>query len=224
MNTPTKTIQRLLVTAVALSLSWPCAAEPRYQTRLDAKAIEEAYALGQRNDGVTADFVARYIGQSTEEGQDGLHRAEIELLTPFLQIVDRARDNSKGYSLEQAKLDYQTRGDSILIRISLMLPANYPAPNNSAQEACDNTELLPQNFWNNFAFIVKQHSKTVEARSVKNEPVYSAPSNDRPSRLDGANVTLEFDSKNIASEPLTVDIITPRCKTITATFDLAILR
>jgi|SRR5579871_3298624 len=224
MAIPSAPLKVLAVVTFVLSLSWSGGAKPRYQTRLDIKAIEEAYALGQRNDGVTADFVAPYISQSTQEGQDGLHRAEIELLTPFLQILDRARDNSKGYSLDQAKSEYQNRGDTILIRISLILPANYPAPDGSGVAACDNTALLPQNFWNNFAFIVKQNGKPIEARSAKNEPIYSAPSSDRPSRLDGANVLLDFDAKNIAREPLTVDVITPRCKTITATFDLAKLR
>jgi hypothetical protein len=80
-----------------------------YQTTLDSRTIGEAYVLGQRNDKVTADFVAPYISQVTQEGLDGLHRADIELLTPFLQIVDRSKDNSKGYSVEQAAADYRAR-------------------------------------------------------------------------------------------------------------------
>ena len=212
-----------LVGTLVLSLVAPERAVA-YQTSLDAKAIEAAYLLGERNDGTTADFMARYIWQATAEGADGLHRAEVELLTPFLQVMDRARDNSRGYSLEQAKTDYRTRGDSIVIRISLVLPANYPAPSGSATAPCDNTALLPQNFWKNFAFIVKQHGKRVEARSVKNEPIYSAASEDRPSRLDGAEVTLEFDAKSVASDTIAVEIVTPRCATLTATFDLARLR
>jgi len=207
-----------------LLLGWSYGTVYGYQGSLDAKAIEEAYSLGQRNDSATADFIERYVGQATAEGSDGLHRVEVQVLTPFLQVVDRARDNSRGYSLDQAKADYRARGDSVVIRISLVIPANYPAPSGSSTQPCDNTALLPQNFWNNFAFIVKQHDKRIEARSVKNEPVYSAPSKDTPSRLDGANINLEFDARSIASETITVDIITPHCKTITSTFDLASLR
>jgi hypothetical protein len=35
---------------------------------------------------------------------------------------------------------------------------------------------------------------------------------------------LEFKAGEVASEPLTVDILTPHCKTINAAFDLAALR
>lgn len=216
-------IRRVVVGAMILSLIAPDRALS-YQTSLDPKTIEAAYSLGQRNDRATADFLARYIWQATAEGANGLHRADVEVLTPFVQIVDRARDNSRGYSLEQATADYHTRGDSIVIRVSLVLPANYPAPTGSTVAPCDNNELLPQNFWKNFAFIVKQRGKRIEARSVRNEPIYSAASNDRPSRLDGADVFLEFDAKNVTSETIAVDIVTPRCATITATFDLARLQ
>jgi hypothetical protein len=96
-----------------------------YQTKLDSKAIEEAYMVGLRNDKATAEFVARYLKQVTEEGLDGLHRADIEILTPYLQIVDRARKPAKGYSLVQAEKDYRQHPDVVLIRIALILPANY---------------------------------------------------------------------------------------------------
>jgi hypothetical protein len=221
---PNASYRRIAIFALILLLIWPEQSVLGYKTSLDAKAVEEAYSLGQRNDATTADFISRYIGQATEEGVDGLHRAEVEVLTPFVQIVDRARNNSQGYSLEQARMDYRARGDSIVVKIMLVIPANYPASSGSAAEPCDNTALLPQNFWSNFAFTVKQRGKRIDARSVKNEPIYSAESKDRLSRLDGANVFLEFDAKNVLSEPITVDIVTPHCKTITTTFDLADLR
>src|SRR5580698_11675333 len=97
-----------------------------YEAKLDSAAIEEAYTIGQRNDKATAEFVAPYLKQVTEEGLDGLHQADIEVLTPYLQIVDRAIDSSKGYSLIQAVKDYHQRGDVVIIRVVLILPAHYP--------------------------------------------------------------------------------------------------
>jgi hypothetical protein len=196
-----------------------------YQTKLDPTAIEEAYSLGLRNDKVTAEFVAPYLKQVTEEGIDGLHRADIEVLTPYLQILDRSSDSSKGYTLAQARKDYQQRGDVVLIRIILVLPANYPtSPPGTPATACDNTALEQPNFWNNFSFVVKQRGKVLSPRSAKNDPIYSAPTKETPARLDGATVSLEFKAGEVASEPLTVDILTPHCKTINAAFDLAALR
>lgn len=218
------TTRRFTLIALILALSYRGATVFAYDTSLDPGTIQAAYELGQRNDRMTGDFLARYFDQRTEEAADGLHRADIELLTPFVQILDRARDNSRPYSLQQAMKEYRERGDSIIIRISLLLPANYPAPNNPTATACDNTALQPQNFWNNFAFLVRQRGKVVAPRSIKNEPIYSSPSKNIPPRLDGANVQMEFDAKNIASEQLIVDILTPRCKTITAKFDLSSLR
>ena len=197
-----------------------------YQAKLDSAAIEEAYMIGQRNDKATAEFLAPYLKQVTEEGLDGLHRADIEILTPYLQIVDRARDTSKSYSLSEATKDYHQRPDVVLIRIALILPANYPTPqpDGAPSAACDNVALEPANFWNNFTFVVKQRGKAIPPRSTKSEPVYSSPTKETPARLDGATVSLEFNANDVASEVLTVDIVTPHCKTINASFNLSALR
>lgn len=197
-----------------------------YRTKLDSNTIEEAYTMGQRNDKTTAEFVAPYLKQVTEEGLDGLHRADIEVLTPFLQIVDRARDTSKGYGLSEATKDYRQRPDVVLIRIALILPANFPAPqpDTAPPAVCDNVALEPANFWNNFTFLVKQRGKVIPPLSTRSEPVYSSPTKETPARLDGATVSLEFNANDVASEVLTVDIVTPHCKTISASFNLSLLR
>jgi hypothetical protein len=197
-----------------------------YQTKLDSAAIEEAYVVGQRNDKATAEFVAPYLKQVTEEGLDGLHRADIEILTPYLQIVDRARDTSKGYSLSEATKDYRQHPDTVLIRVILILPSNYPTPqpDGAPPAACDNVALEPSNFWNNFTFVVKQRGKPIPPRTTKSEPVYSSPTKETPARLDGATVSLEFNANDVASEMLTVDVVTPHCKTISTSFNLSALR
>jgi hypothetical protein len=214
------------LTTLFIFTTFPIQPMNAYQTSLDSHTIGEAYVLGQRNDKATADFEAPYIKQVTEEGLDGLHRADIELLTPFLQIVDRSKDNSQGYTLAQAVEGYRARGDVVILRITLMLPSNYPTIGEQGASApsCDNTALQPQNFWQNFFFVVKQRGKALRPSSAKNEPIYSAPTKDAPANLDGATVLLEFDANVLASEPLDVNIVTPHCKTISAVFGLAALR
>jgi hypothetical protein len=54
---------------------------------------------------------------------------------------------SKGYTVIQAAKDYQQRGDVVIIRIVLVLPANYPTSQpDAAATACDNTALEQRNF------------------------------------------------------------------------------
>jgi hypothetical protein len=123
-----------LVTAISLCCS---SGSPAYQSSLDGKALQEAYVLGQRNDQTTGDFLAPYLKEMTD-GQSDLRVAEIEILTPFAQVVDDSRKNTSGYTEEQASKKYQERGNTVIISVTLMLPAAYPQPaggNGTAQAA-----------------------------------------------------------------------------------------
>jgi hypothetical protein len=114
--------------SVALLLGFALQAEA-YQTPLDGKALHDAYVLGQRNDQSTGDFIAPYVKEMTE-GHSDLRVAEIEILTPFAQVVDDSRKNTSGYTEQQATEKYQKRGNTILVSVTLMLPAAYPQASN----------------------------------------------------------------------------------------------
>jgi len=78
--------------------------------------------------------------------------------------------------LIQAVKDYHQRGDVVIIRVVLILPANYPVSQPGAPAtACDNTALQQPNFWRNFSFVIKQRGKMLSPSSAKNEPIYSSP-------------------------------------------------
>lgn len=202
-----------------------------YEVPLTPAALHEAFILGQRNDAATAAFLNPYVKQITETSQEP-HIAEIQILTPFAQVVDLSRRSSSGYSEEQAAREYHQRGDTVVIRILLMLPAAYPKPEAPANEApapaqqppAPSTQLQPENFWQNFRFATKQHGKTIPTRFIRNKPIYSTPTKDTPSVLDGATVWLEYDAKDVASEEIVVEVTTPDSKTISATLDLKKLR
>ena len=202
-----------------------------YEVPLTPAALHEAFILGQRNDAATAAFLNPYVKQITENSQEP-HIAEIQILTPFAQVVDLSRRSTSGYSEEQAAREYHQRGDTVVIRILLMLPAAYPKPEAPANEApapaqqppAPSTQLQPENFWQNFRFATKQHGKTIPTRFIRNKPIYSTPTKDTPSVLDGATVWLEYDAKDVASEETVVEVTTPDSKTIGATFDLKKLR
>ncbi len=190
-----------------------------YEVPLTPGALHEAYILGQRNDQATANFLNPYIKQITDNSQ-AAHIAEIEILTPFAQVVDLSRRFTSGYTEEQAAREYHQRGDTVVVRILLMLPAAYPKPDNSLsqtpppppQPPAPTTALQPENFWQNFRFETKQHGKTIATRFIHNKV------------LDGATVWLEYDAKDVASDETVVEVTTPESKTINATFDLKKLR
>ena len=199
-----------------------------YDTQLDDRALHEAYVLGQRNDKVTGDFLNVYINEISER-QSGPHIAQIQLLTPYAQVVDQSRQKTgSGYSEQQAIQDYHDRGNTISINIVLMLPAAYPKASGNAPASPASGEqkadIRPENFWQNFQFNLKQNGKTIPSRSLSNKPIQSTATNETPSVLDGENVWLEFDVKDVASDVATVEVVTPESKLIKASFDLKKLR
>ena len=195
-----------------------------YEAPLPPAALHDAWTLGQRNDPATAEFLAPYSKQVTEGSQQVPHIAEIEVLTPFAQVLDESRRNMNGYSEQQAAQAYRQRGDSVIVRITLMLPSAYPDaernPNAPAASRGQTTALRPENFWQSFHFAVKQHGKVLEPRSVQNKPVYSSPTKASSATLDGQTVWLDFDAKSVASEEIVVEVTTPDAKTVSVSFDL----
>jgi len=220
----------VLLGALALVLSSPVARA--YEATLSPSALHDAFVLGQRNDQFTAEFLDPYAKQASGTAEGGTpHLSEIEVLTPFSQVVDESRrKGSSGFSEEQSLAAYHKRGDTIVIRVSLVLPAAYPEKERGAQaptvshDPKQTDALRPENFWQKFQFALKQNGKTIPTKSIHNQPVYSAATKNSPSTLDGQTVWLEYDAKSIANEPISIEVNTPDGKTATTQFDLKSLR
>jgi hypothetical protein len=230
--TPDLSVRRCIAPSLALATCSLVAASclNAYETQLTQPQIHEAWTLGQRNDQATSEFLAPYAKQTSSDTATSPHIAEVEVLTPFAQVVDRSKEHSGGnYSEEQAAQDYKEHGNTVLVRVRLILPSAFPKQESGPASAPPPTRaqkqaLRPENFWQNFQFNLKQNAKTLTARSVRNKPIYSAPSKNAPSVLDGATVWLEYDTKSVASESATFEIVTPDSRTISSTFDLQNLR
>jgi hypothetical protein len=209
------------------TVSWSASLRA-YEVPLSPAAVHDAWTLGQRNDPATAEFLSPYSKQVTEGAQQVPHVAEIEVLTPFALVLDQSRQNLSGYSEQQALQAYKQRGDTVIVRIRLMLPGAYPqaerSPRAPPAAAGQNAALRPENFWQSFQFVVKQHGRVIDARSVHNKPVYSSATKASSATLDGQTVWLEFDAKAVASEEIVVEVTTPDAKTVGVGFDLKKLR
>ena len=225
-------MRKRIPTAMAIALCVGLSpASNAYEKQLDARAIHEAYILGQRNDKSTGDFLAPYLTQITEVQKD-VHIAQIELLTPFAQIVDVSRQKAAdGFTEEQAIEYYKTHGNTVNVNVTMMLPSAYPktaeskeVPTPEPATGAQKSALRPENFWQNFQFNLKQNGKTIPSRRISNQPIYSTATNTTPAVLTGENVWLEYDVKDLASELTSMGVVTPEGKVIKATFDLKKLR
>jgi hypothetical protein len=227
-TTRIRAARRLFAVLLCMAI---CSSSGAYEVPLTPAALHEGFILGQRNDQATAEFLNPYVKQITAGAQEP-HIAEIEILTLFAQVVDLSRRFTSGYTEEQAIREYRQRGDTVVVRVVLMLPAAYPKPEPAPNEApaptppspAPSAALQPENFWQNFRFATKQNGKTIPTRFIRNKPIYSTPTKDTPAVLDGATVWLEYDAKDVASEEAVVEVTTPDSKTIRATFDLKKLR
>jgi hypothetical protein len=65
--------------------------------------------------------------------------------------------------------------------------------------------MRPENFWQDFQFILKQNGKTIPSRSICKNSINSSATKGAPAALDGANLWLEFDAKDVASDEATVE-------------------
>jgi len=105
-----------------------------------------------------------------------------------------------------------------------MLPTAYPKTEETSPAppatGSEKSALRPEKFWQNFKFTLKQHGKAIPSRNITNQPIHSTATNNAPAVLDGENVWLEFDVKDIGSEETVVEVLTPEAKVIKATFDL----
>jgi hypothetical protein len=218
------------IALTALVLVAPAA--QAYEPALTPEALHDAYVLGQRNDQTTAEFLDPYAKQTTGAADGGTpHLSEIEVLTPFAQVVDESRQKlASGFSEQQALAAYHKRGDTVVIQIRLVLPAAYPEKERGAQapavshDPTQTDNLRPENFWQKFQFVLKQNGKIIPTKSIHNKPVYSAATKNSPSTLDGQTVWLEYEAKNIANESISIEVNTPDGKTATTQFDLKALR
>ncbi len=220
-----------------------------YEIPLESHSVRDAYFLGQRGDETLARFLDTYA-KHLPVPQKGPYISEVKLLTPYAQVVDISRQKTVGYSAQQAAQDYKDRGDTFRVYVRIEFTATYgfsqavESANHAARE--QRLALQPYDFWRDFQFILWQDAKPAEpprdlgsgsgsadhqeeserrvtdARWADSTPIYS--NSEYNGGLVGADVWLDYDAKDITSDPISMEIVTPAGQHAVATFDLAKLR
>src|SRR3989441_437831 len=187
-----------------------------YENPLDPISVREAYFLGQRNDDKLAEFLAQYVKRLPLPKQ-GPHIAEIELRTPYEQVVVRSHQHSIGYSAQQAEKDYRAQSDLIVLRVQINLTPSYSGY--SVQTAPGSAQPRPEDFWRDFSIRLIQ-DKPITPKKITGRPLYRG----RLRPYSGVDVELEFETVQISSGPVRVEVLTPEGQSVDVEYDLEKLR
>jgi len=209
---------RLVVFLIALM---PTLSASAYDYPLSPTAVREAYFLGRRADEKTIEFLGKYLKQMPLP-DEGPYVSEISLLTPYAQVVLVSWRNAVGYSAQQAETDYHSQGDKILVKLTIKFTATYGAMQGTKPDknavGKEGLVLRAQDFWRDFRFELSQNARRIMARDVHGVPIYDH------SGFRGVEVSLVYDSKEVASEETSVEVVTPDKHHVVARFDLSELR
>jgi hypothetical protein len=206
----------LAVFAIATSFQ-ACA----YDTQLDSETIREAYFLGRKSDQQTIGFLKPYF-KSLPMPERGPYISQIALYTPYAQIVLNSWRHTLGYSSQQAEQDYETAGDIVRIRVQIDFTPTYTAilKSNSTDERTKTNGYVfrSEDFWCDFQVSLLQADKQVKPLRGKGIPIYD------DGGFSGAEIWLEFNTKDVKSEEAIVQVTSPEGQLAAAKFDLSRLR
>lgn len=177
-----------------------------YDYPLSSQAVREAYFQGQRRDESTAKLLAQYVKRLPATNAPW-QVAEMEVRTPYQQVVLRSWQSLPSYSGQQAWEEYRKRPPQIIVRIYLATAV---------------TQLVVrEDVWRKFQFRLQQE-KEIRPTAVTGWPVYFF--SEQGSRLVGAEVYLELNAAQVSSGPLRVEVKSPEGQVSSAEFDLSRLR
>jgi hypothetical protein len=91
-----------------------------YDHPLGSSAIREAYFMGG---GSFAEFLRTYT-KNLPAPKTGPHVAQVEVRTPFTQVIVSSHEHSVGYSSMQAEQDYKKNPDTVQVvsKFALLRP------------------------------------------------------------------------------------------------------
>jgi hypothetical protein len=175
--------------AVSLLLITPASA---FDAPLSPEAVRDAYFLGQHNDQSTLSFFSQYV-KTLPVPDKGAYISEVEVYTPFAQIIEASRRRSGSYSAQQAEQDYRRNHDKLYIRIRINFTDTYGALElfrsaKGDKQLSGSDQPLPD-FYRDFRVGLSQRSadtredQWIEPLHILLQPSYLYPRGPRPRLL-----------------------------------------
>ena len=177
-----------------------------YDHPLSDAAVREAYFAGQDVRSVNA-FLSQY-NRALPVPDSGPHVAEIELSTPYAQVVEVSAQHTVGYTAQQAEADYRKRGDSILVRVKVLFTPTYTGD---------------ENFWRGVSVGLVQKGKRMAATRLDGQAIITLAACDGAVDI-GAYVYAQFNVASVESDSVQVEVVPPAGAPVQARFDLKTLR
>jgi hypothetical protein len=174
-----------------------------YNHPLGDDTVREAYFIGQDKTNVNS-FLAQYT-LALPLPPTGPHVAEVELSTPYAQVVEDSAQNMAGYSAQQAAEAYRKRGDAIVVRLKILFTPTFSGDDD---------------YWRTVSVSLIQKRKLMSATAVNGEPIYTADPNGGEIAI-GVYVYVTFSVVGVEDGPLQVEIEPPGGPSVRAKFDLS---
>lgn len=193
-----------------------------YDHPLGSHAIRKAYFIGASN---YPQGLAGYI-KALPAPKTGPHVAQIEVRTPYAQVIVMSHEHSVGYSPMQAAEDYKKNPDTVQVRIQILATATFAfgSPAAGPQSACQGAQRMNsvEQCFQDFRFQFSR-GKEIKPKSSYGVPIHFYTGHGI-SGLIGGDVWFVFSTSDIASAPFRVTVFTPDGQEVSAEFDLAALR
>ena len=194
----------------ALFLASQTAAAQTYHYPLHSEAIRDAYFLGERNNFQTTDCLLQYIHRFTGPQAGRYYISQIEISTPYQQIVLRGQRDTPGDSALQAETDLREHPLKLIARIQVEWNAAHP----------DGTsQLVPPDLSHDVSIHVSQEREITPLKTTHQGMYRSSGHNG--SAFIGWLFELQFDPAKITSAPLRISVKTPDGQIQKAEFDMA---
>ncbi len=190
----------------ALFLASQTAAAQTYHYPLHSEAIRDAYFLGERNNFQTTDCLLQYIQRFTGPQAGRYYISQIEVSTPYQQIVLRGQRNMPGDSPVQTETDLTEHPPKLIVRARVEM--NVYNPNNKFRV------IFGPGLSRNVSVEVTQRNSLTPV-TVTHEGLYNHHA------LVGWLFELQFDPAKITSAPLRISVKTPDGHAEEAEFDMA---
>lgn len=180
-----------------------------YEYPLQSPEVRNAFFLGQRNNWQTIEFLEAYTKRWTQPQSDKYTISEVDVLTPYLQIVQRGIRLAPADSEVQTETDLRAHPLRFLVKASVYF--------NAASVDTTPSGIETQDSGHTFSAELSQAHEIAPLRTAV-DPIYGKHG---PS---GVLITLEVDPDKITSAPLHITVRTPDGRSVSADFDLSKLK